>query len=50
VETFDISIKELKNLIAYGFKRSFYPGTYLEKRQYVRQALDTYERIENEFR
>jgi len=49
VETFDISIMQLKNLIAYGFKRSFFPGTYLEKRQYVRQALNIYEKIEKRF-
>ncbi len=49
VETFDINLKELKDIIAYGFKRSFYPGTYLEKRNYVRQVLDTYERAEKLF-
>ena len=50
VETFDISVKELKNLIAYGFKRSFFPGTYLEKRNYVRQVLDAYEATEKLFK
>jgi adenosine deaminase len=50
VETFDISSKELKNLIAYGFKRSFYPGTYLKKRNYVRQVLDAYEAVEKLFK
>jgi adenosine deaminase len=50
VETFDIKLKELKDLIAYGFKRSFYPGTYLEKRNYVRQVLDTYETAEKQFK
>lgn len=49
VETFDISVKELKNLIAYGFKRSFFPGTYVEKRNYVRQVLDAYEATEKLF-
>ncbi|HLP61551.1 MAG TPA: hypothetical protein VK186_22110, partial [Candidatus Deferrimicrobium sp.] len=49
VETFDISSKELKNLVAYGFKRSFYPGTYLEKRNYVRQVLDAFEAVEKQF-
>jgi adenosine deaminase len=50
VETFDISGKELKNLIAYGFKRSFYIGTYLEKRNYVRRVLDAYEAVEKLFK
>jgi adenosine deaminase len=50
VETFDINFKELKDIIAYGFKRSFYPGTYLEKRNYVRQVLDNYEAAEKLFK
>jgi adenosine deaminase len=50
VETFDINLKELKDIIAYGFKRSFYPGTYLEKRNYVRQVLDNYEAAEKQFK
>lgn len=50
VETFDIAPKELKNLIAYGFKRSFYPGTYLEKRNYVRKVLDVFEAVEKQFK
>jgi len=49
VEAFDINAKELKNFIIYGFKRSFYPGTYLEKRNYVRQVLDYYEKLEKKF-
>jgi len=49
VEAFDISPKELRNFIAYGFKRSFFPGTYLEKRTYVRKVLDYYEKIEKQF-
>lgn len=50
VETFDISVKELKDLMAYGFKRSFYPGTYLEKRNYVRKVLDRFEAVEKQFK
>ncbi|MGE5342856.1 MAG: adenosine deaminase family protein [Candidatus Omnitrophota bacterium] len=49
VETFGIDSKELKNFIAYGFKRSFFPGTYLEKRNYVRQVLNQYEAVEKQF-
>jgi adenosine deaminase len=49
VETFDIGSKELKSFIAYGFKRSFFPGTYVAKRAYVRQVLDAYEAVEKQF-
>ncbi|PIR18027.1 MAG: adenosine deaminase [Deltaproteobacteria bacterium CG11_big_fil_rev_8_21_14_0_20_49_13] len=40
VETFSIPVPKLKDMIIYGFKRSFYPGSYLEKRKYVRQIID----------
>lgn len=36
VDTFNISPSQLKVLIMNGFKRSFYPGSYHERRQYVR--------------
>jgi adenosine deaminase len=45
VENFDISPKTLKNMIVYGFKRSFYPGSYTEKRDYVRQLISRYEAV-----
>ncbi len=44
-KAFRISAKDLRNLIIYGFKRSFYPGTYAEKRRYVRQIIDFYDRV-----
>lgn len=37
---------ELKRCVIYGFKRSFFPGTYLEKRRYVRRIIDFYESLE----
>ena len=45
VDNFDIDPKTLKNLIIYGFKRSFYPGSYTEKRDYVRQIISRYEAV-----
>ena len=30
----------------YGFKRSFFPGDYLSKRDYVRQIIDYYREVE----
>lgn len=47
-ETFGLTAELLKNIIIYGFKRSFYPGTYIEKRDYVRKIIDYYEKIESE--
>ncbi len=49
VQAFDISTKELKDFVAYGFKRSFFPGTYLKKRSYVRQVLNYFEGVEKQF-
>ena len=40
---------DLKSIIVYGFKRSFFPGTYQRKRAYVRQVIDYYESIERKF-
>ncbi|MFZ2508562.1 MAG: adenosine deaminase family protein [Steroidobacteraceae bacterium] len=37
---------DLKSIIIYGFKRSFFPGSYLRKRQYVRQIIDHYDAVE----
>jgi len=40
VEAFKLTSREVRDCLIYGFKRSFFPGTYLEKRQYVRQVID----------
>jgi adenosine deaminase len=40
IEAFDLSARELRHLLIYGFKRSFFPGPYLEKRVYVRKVID----------
>lgn len=49
VQAFHITGKELKNFVIYGFKRSFFPGTYLKKREYVHQIIEYYEKIEKQF-
>ena len=45
VETFKMDLKQLKNTIVYGFKRSFFPGPYNERRLFVRQVIDFYDRV-----
>ncbi len=41
----NLSAQALRDLIIYGFKRSFYPGNYREKREYVRQVVNYYDGI-----
>lgn len=45
VDGFNLSADDLRNVIIYGFKRSFFAGTYAEKRAYVRQIIDYYDRV-----
>ena len=49
VDNFDISPAQLKNIIIYGFKRSFSYRPYGPKREYVREVINYYERLEQEF-
>jgi adenosine deaminase len=37
--------RELRNVVLAGFKGSFFPGTYREKRHFVRQVIDRYEAL-----
>ena len=49
IEGFDIPPKQLKNVMIYGFKRSFFYRPYAEKRRYVRTIIDYYERLERDY-
>lgn len=43
--TFRLNPTQLKDLLIYGFKRSFFPGAYAKKRAYVKQVLDRMEAV-----
>lgn len=45
VAAFQIDPRGLKDVLIYGFKRSFFPGTYPEKRNWVRTVLDHMEDV-----
>ncbi len=48
VKHLNFTAADIKRCLIYGFKRSFFPGTYLEKRRYVRRIIDYYEKLEQE--
>ncbi len=48
IKAFKITPEQLKQIIAYGFKRCFYNGSYVEKRNYVRSSLDYYDSLVEE--
>ncbi|MCF7928238.1 MAG: adenosine deaminase family protein [Spirochaetales bacterium] len=49
VNNFSIPPKQLKDIIIYGFKRSFFYRPYPEKRAYVRRIIDFYEEVAAEY-
>jgi adenosine deaminase len=44
----DLTRRQLRNLVVAGFKGSFFPGTYNEKRAYIRKVIDRYDALEAE--
>ena len=49
LQHFDIPNYKLRDMIIYGFKRSFFFGDYPEKRKYMRNVIDVYDRLQKEF-
>ncbi len=49
LSNFEISPDQLKDIIVYGFKRSFYYHPYPQKRKYVRRVIDYYEALEKTY-
>ncbi len=50
VNNFLITPTQLRNIIIYGFKRSFSYKRYPEKREYVRKVINYYEKLEREMK
>jgi len=49
VTAFQVTPDILRDMIIYGFKRSFSPLPYVQKRAYVRRIIDYYQKIEGQF-
>lgn len=48
VNEIPVTHQQFRNLVISGFKGSFYPASYTEKRRYVRQVINRYEALEKE--
>ena len=45
VNNFEIPLKRLKDIVAYGFKKSFYPGHYVDKRNYAKTTMQYFDKV-----
>lgn len=45
VDNFEIPLKRLKDIVAYGYKKSFYPGHYVEKRNYAKTTMQYFDKV-----
>lgn len=45
VNNFDIPLKRLKDIVAYGYKKSFYPGHYVDKRNYAKTTMQYFDKV-----
>lgn len=44
-DNFDIPVKILKDIVAYGFKKSFHFGSYVKKREYAKKAMNYFDKV-----
>jgi adenosine deaminase len=45
LNNFEVPHKHLKDLVAYGFKKSFYPGQYIEKRNWAKNLMQHFDEV-----
>jgi adenosine deaminase len=45
VDNFDIQPKHLKDIVAYGFKKSFYHGQYIDKRNWAKKVIMHFDHV-----
>lgn len=49
LDTFNVPLKRLKDIVAYGFKKNFFPGNYIEKRAYAKQTLEYFDKVAHKY-
>lgn len=45
VDNFDIPVKHLKDIVAYGFKKAFYHGQYIDKRNWAKKVVQHFDKV-----
>jgi adenosine deaminase len=45
LDNFPMPIRRLKDIVAYGFKKSFHPGHYVEKRDYAKKCMLYFDQV-----
>lgn len=49
LDNFEIPLKQLKDIVAYGFKKSFYPGSYVEKRAFAKLNMQYFDKVAKKY-
>ncbi|MCL4410508.1 MAG: adenosine deaminase family protein [Gammaproteobacteria bacterium] len=49
LDNFDVPLKRLKDMVAYGFKKNFFPGDYVEKRSYAKHTLEYFDSVARKY-
>ncbi|WP_113907009.1 adenosine deaminase family protein [Aliidiomarina celeris] len=49
LDNFPVPLKRLKDMVAYGFKKNFFPGSYIEKRAYAKHTLQYFDTIARKY-
>ena len=45
ISAFELSPAQVREIVINGFKRSFYHGPYVQRREYVRRAVAHYDQV-----